>query len=245
MSSTTTDEIHDRLDAALQRIAKAAASAGRNPSDARLVVVTKAQPLESARMAIEAGAKILGENYPEEAIEKIETLADYPGVQWHMIGHLQSRKARLVVEHFDMLHSLDSLHLAEKLERLLAEMGKQLPALLEFNVGEEESKYGWQAACEDDWGALAGQIEPVLTLPHLEVRGLMTMPPLGEQPENSRPYFAKLRRLRDFLAARFPQTVWRELSMGTSADYEAAVQEGATYVRLGEAILGPRSYPNR
>ncbi len=243
MSSSKTDEIKSRMDIALERIARAASGAGRDPGEVRLVVVTKAQPLEYARAAIEAGARILGENYPEEAVKKIETLAAYSDVEWHMIGHLQSRKARLVVEHFDMLHSLDSLRLAEKLERLLAETGHRLPVLLEFNVGEEESKSGWQAAREDDWEQLAAQVEPVLALPHLEARGLMTMPPLSANPEDSRPYFDRLRRLRDFLSGRFPDVHWRELSMGTSADYEVAVQEGATYVRLGEAILGPRSYP--
>ncbi len=242
MSSTTTDEIRSRMEAARKRIGQAAVSAGREPGDVRLVVVTKAQPLEAARAAIQAGAKILGENYPEEAVEKIEALREDVGVQWHMIGHLQSRKAKLVATHFAMLHSLDSLRLAEKLERLLAESGRRLPALLEFNVGEEESKYGWQAAHEEDWAQLAAEIEPILALPHLEVHGLMTMPPLSENPEDSRPYFVKLRRLRDFLAGRFPQSDWRELSMGTSADYPIAVQEGATYVRLGEAIVGPRNY---
>ncbi len=233
------------MDAALERIARAAASAGRDPGSLQLVVVTKAQPLAYAQAAVQAGARVLGENYPEEAVKKIEALESYSDVQWHMIGHLQSRKARLVVEHFDMLHSLDSLHLAEKLDRLLAETGRKLPVLLEFNVGAEESKYGWQAAHESDWDALAGQIEPLLALPNLEVRGLMTMPPLSQESEDARPYFVKLRNLRDFLAKQFPQTQWGELSMGTSADYEIAVQEGATYVRLGEAILGPRSYPNR
>ncbi len=245
MSSSMADAIRERMDSALERIEQAAAGVGRQPGDVRLVVVTKAQPLEAAQSAVEAGAKILGENYPEEAVEKIEALAEYPNVQWHMIGHLQSRKAKLVVAHFDMLHSLDSLRLAEKLERLLAEAGRELPVLLEFNVGEEESKYGWQAAREDTWGQLAGQVEPILALPHLKVQGLMTMPPLSDNPEDSRPYFVKLRRLRDFLAGQFPQSDWGELSMGTSADYEIAVQAGATYVRLGEAILGPRHYPGR
>lgn len=243
--NTIIDEVQSRLQEVLENIRLAAVSAGREAHEVQLVVVTKTQSLERTRAAILAGANILGENYPEEAVPKIEALRDYPEVKWHMIGHLQSRKARLVAKHFDLLHSLDSLRLAERLERLLAEMDRRLPVLLEFNVGEERSKYGWQAADERAWARLLPEIESVVALPHLQVCGLMTMPPLFANPEDARPYFVKLRRLRDFLAAQLPQANWRELSMGTSADYLEAIREGATYVRLGQAVLGPRVYPNR
>jgi hypothetical protein len=162
------------------------------------------------------------------------------GVEWHMIGHVQSRKARLVIEHFDLLQSLDSLKLAERLNRMAGEAGRTLPVMLEFNVGGEESKYGWLAAHEKDWPALYPDIEALLGLERLQIRGLMTMPPLETDPEEARIYFRTLRLLRDHLAARYPRADWRELSMGTSADYEAAVQEGATLVRIGTAIVGPR-----
>jgi PLP dependent protein len=237
---TLTTQIRDRYQQTLEHIAATARASGRDPETVRLVVVTKAQPLEVVQAAVQAGARLLGENYPEESVSKILSFGPEIGVEWHMIGHLQSRKARLVIEHFDLLQSLDSLKLAERLDRMAAEAGRILPIMLEFNVGGEESKYGWPAARETDWPALYPQVESILGLAHLEVRGLMTMPPLETNPEEARVYFRTLRLLRDHLAARYPQADWRELSMGTSADYEVAVQEGATLVRIGTAILGSR-----
>ena len=233
-------QIRERYQQTLERIAQAANTSGRDPESVRLVVVTKAQPLEVAQAAVQAGARILGENYPEESVSKIISFGSESGVEWHMIGHVQSRKARLVIEHFDLLQSLDSLKLAERLDRMAAESGKVLPVMLKFNVGGEESKYGWPAMGEKDWPALYPDIESILGLGHLEVRGLMTMPPLETDPEEARVYFRTLRLLRDHLVTRYPQANWRELSMGTSADYEVAVQEGATLVRIGTAILGSR-----
>jgi pyridoxal phosphate enzyme (YggS family) len=226
----------------LDRIAVAAASCGRDPESVRLVVVTKAQPLETVSAAIEAGAHVLGENYPEEAAEKIAALRQKTDVEWHMIGHIQSRKARLIVENYALVHSVDSLKLANRLDRFAAEVGRRLPVLLEFNVGAEESKYGWSASAKDLWPELLPDISALLELPNLEVRGLMTMPPLFENPEQTRPYFKRLRQLGDYLAGQFPQASWKEFSMGTSADFEAAIKEGSTLVRVGQAIVGPRSY---
>ncbi len=159
-----------------------------------------------------------------------------------MIGHVQSRKARLVADHFALLHSLDSLKLARRLDRFAAEGNRVLPVLLEFNVGGEESKAGWDAADESQWGAFLPEIAELLDLSHLRVAGLMTMPPLETNPDDSRRYFQRLRALRDSLASEFPQTDWSELSMGTSADYPVAVEEGATLVRVGTAIVGARQY---
>ena len=159
-----------------------------------------------------------------------------------MIGHVQSRKARLVTEHFNLLHSLDSLKLAERLDRFAAEAGRTLPVLLEFNVGGEDTKSGWFAADETRWDELPVSLTPMLGLTHLQIRGLMVMPPIGEEAEASRPFFQRTRRLQSFLSAHVPQADWSELSMGTSADYEVAVQEGATFVRVGTAIVGPRQY---
>jgi pyridoxal phosphate enzyme (YggS family) len=232
-------QIRHNLEQVNERIARAAQNAGRSAGDVRLVVVTKAQSLEVVRAAVEAGAQILGENYPEEALPKIEAVSR-PGLQWHMIGHLQSRKAGIVAGHFDMLQSLDSLRLAEKLERLLSEQDRVLPALLEFNVGGEESKFGWPAWEPAQWERLLPEIEAILQLPHLDVRGLMTMPPLYGEGEQTRPFFARLRQLGEYLARRLRAENFRELSMGTSADYPAAVEEGATLVRIGTAIVGPR-----
>ncbi len=232
--------IRDNLERVLEKIAQAAGRARRKPADIRLVVVTKAQPVEKVRAAIDAGALILGENYVEEAVQKIESLQTRRQIQWHMIGHVQSRKARMVCEQFDLVHSLDSLKLAERYEMFSAEIGKTLPVLLEFNVGGEGSKSGWAAWEEDRWVELLPDLERVVSLPHLSVRGLMTMPPLFDAVEQARPFFRKLMRMQEFLAHHLPQADWAECSMGTSADYEIAIEEGATLVRVGQAILGPR-----
>jgi pyridoxal phosphate enzyme (YggS family) len=157
-----------------------------------------------------------------------------------MIGHVQSRKARLVVDHFALLHSLDSLKLARRLDRFAAERNRILHVLLEFNVGGEESKAGWDASQESQWDAILPEVADLLDLPHVRVHGLMTMPPLETDPEDARHYFQRLRRLRDRLASQFPLGDWNELSMGTSADYAVAVEEGATLVRVGTAIVGAR-----
>jgi pyridoxal phosphate enzyme (YggS family) len=232
--------IRKNLEGVTARIDQAACSAGRNPQEVQIVVVTKAQPLEVVRSVLRAGVRLIGENYPDETEPKILALQNEFEAEWHMIGHLQSRKARIVVELFDCIESLDRLDLALKLERQLTEKGKVLPALLEFNVGGEESKSGWNGADEQRWDSLLPEMEQILALPHLYVQGLMTMPPLFENPEQARPYFQRLARLRDFLAMKFPQVDFHHLSMGTSGDFEVAVQEGATLVRIGTAIVGPR-----
>jgi pyridoxal phosphate enzyme (YggS family) len=155
---------------------------------------------------------------------------------------VQSRKARLVADHFALLHSLDSLKLAHRLDRFAAERNRVLPVLLEFNTGGEESKSGWNATDETQWNAFLPEMAELVELPNLRVQGVMTMPPLGTDPEEARRFFLRLRRLRDHLASQFPQGDWRELSMGTSADFEVAVEEGATLVRVGTAIVGARKY---
>jgi pyridoxal phosphate enzyme (YggS family) len=234
--------IRENYQFTLDQIAAAAHKSNRDPKEIRLVVVTKSQPVEIAQAAIEAGVKILGENYPEEGVTKIQSLAGQSGVEWHMIGHVQSRKARLVADHFALLHSLDSLKLAQRLDRFSAERNHLLPVLLEFNVGGEESKSGWDASDESQWNALLPEVASLLDLPHLRVHGLMTMPPLETDPQDARRFFMRLRSLRDYLASQFPKADWHELSMGTSADYTVAVEEGATLVRVGTAIVGARKY---
>ena len=237
-----TSSIRENYQYTLDEIATAARKSHRDPGEVRLVVVTKSQPLEVVQAAIEAGVRTFGENYAEEAVTKIQSLAGQSGVEWHMIGHVQSRKARLVAEHFALLHSLDSLKLAQRINRFAAESDRVLPVLLEFNVGGEESKGGWEASEESQWQALLTDVSSILELPNLRVQGLMTMPPLETDPEDSRRFFQQLRQLRDRLSAAFPQADWRELSMGTSADYPIAVEEGATLVRVGTAIVGARKY---
>jgi pyridoxal phosphate enzyme (YggS family) len=240
--SEIVESIRERYLATLDKISGAAKKAGRDPQAVKLVVVTKSQPVEIVKAAIEAGAKILGENYPEEGVMKIQSLAEFSAVEWHMIGHVQSRKTQLVAGNFNFLHSLDSTKLAKKLDRFCGEAGKTLSVLLEFNVGGEDSKGGWPAWDETRWQELSAQLNEVFALPHLKVRGLMAMPPLGETAEFSRLYFQKVKRLQEYLSAQFKQMDFSELSMGTSMDYEVAVEEGATYVRVGTAIVGARKY---
>ena len=234
--------IREKYQHTLDQIATAARKSDRDVEDIRLVVVTKSQPVEVVQAAIEAGVRILGENYAEEGVMKIQSLAAQTAVEWHMIGHVQSRKARLVADHFALLHSLDSLKLAQRLDRFAAEKERVLPVLLEFNVGGEASKSGWDASDESRWDRLHPEVAAIAGLPHLRVQGLMTMPPLETDLEDSRRYFMRLRDLRDHLASQFPRSDWHELSMGTSADYTVAVEEGATLVRVGTAIVGARKY---
>ena len=242
MNETLLASIRARYQDTLARISDAAIASGRAPQAVRLVVVSKSQPLEVIQAAIAAGISIFGENYAEEALAKIAALRE-TGVEWHMIGHVQSRKADMIAGNFTMLHSLDSLKLAGRLDRLCGEAGRTLPVLLECNVSGEQSKFGFPAWDEKAWPDLLPGIEQILAFSHLQVNGLMTMPPFFDDAEQTRPYFQRLRCLQGFLAAHFPQARWQELSMGTSLDFVAAVQEGATFVRVGQAILGPRTYP--
>jgi pyridoxal phosphate enzyme (YggS family) len=220
-------------------IADAADLVKRNASDIKLVVVTKGQPFEIVQAVVAAGAGCLGENYVEEALPKISAMTDSE-IEWHMIGHVQSRKARPVSEHFAWVHSVDRLKIARRMNKFAGEAGRIIPILLECNVSSEASKFGWPTWDEAQWMEFAGEITPLMDYPNLEVRGLMTMPPFDPDPETSRPYFKKLHRLRNFLADQLPQIKWSELSMGMSGDFKVAVQEGATIVRVGTAIVGPR-----
>jgi PLP dependent protein len=210
--------IRENYQSTLDQIATAARRSNRDPHEIRLVVVTKSQPIEVVQATIEAGVRILGENYPEEGVMKIQSIAQQSGVEWHMIGHVQSRKARLVVDHFALLHSLDSLKLAQRLNRFATEGNRVLPVLLEFNVGGEESKAGWDASDESKWNVFMPEIAKLLELSHLRVHGLMTMPPLETDPEDARRFFLRLRSLRDHLATQFPDADWHELSMGLSSE---------------------------
>ena len=240
IDTSLVEAIRSRYQAIRAQIDAAALRVKREPALVRLVVVTKTHPVETVRAAVEAGIRDFGENYAEEAVEKIRALGEVEGLRWHMIGHVQSRKADLVAGHFHFMHSLDSLKLANRLERFAAEAGRIQPVLLECNVGGEASKFGYPASTSEDLEALCREIEQIVILPHLQIRGLMTMPPLYDDPEQTRPFFARLRELRNFLAGKFPAIAWDELSMGTSADFVAAVEEGATMVRVGTAILGAR-----
>lgn len=213
----------------------------RDRESVKLIVVTKSQPSEKVQQVIEAGARYLGENYPEETREKKNELVNLPeDLEWHMIGHLQSRKSQLVIDEFTMLQSLDSVKLAKRLDRQLIDLGKKLPVLLQYNVGGEDSKYGWDASDRNNWSGLLNDIEEVLKCSNLTVRGLMTMPPFTTNELESSLYFKKLRELGEYLQSCYPELIIQEYSMGTSQDFKMAIAEGATMLRIGTAIMGNR-----
>ena len=216
-----------------ERIAAAALRSGRRPDSVKLVGVTKTVDPPRVELAVQAGLEILGENYVQEAREKIQRFQGR--VRWHFIGRLQSNKAKHAVQLFDLIHTVDSLRLAEELNRRARAIGLVVPVLIQVNLAAEATKGGVRL---DDVRPLIGQ---VAALDHLRIRGLMTMPPYFDEPERARPYFRRLRELREEIAALgLPGVEMTELSMGMSGDFEAAVEEGATLVRVGTAIFGAR-----
>ena len=233
--------IQDNYQQILGRIEKTARRAGRSPTEIRMVVVTKTQPADVIKMLINAGAMDFGENYIEEALPKIQSLELNKELRWHMIGHVQSRKALSVCQYFQYLHSADNSKLAERLSKFCLTLDKRLPVWLEFNVSGEESKYGWNVTAINNWEIILPEIEKILALPNLDILGVMTVPPFSKNPEDSRPYYKQLRKFKEYLIDHFQLTGFQELSMGMSSDFEVAIQEGSTCVRIGQAILGPRT----
>lgn len=234
-----------------RRIAEAAGRAGRDPAEIILVAVTKMFTVDHIQAAYKLGVRHFGENRVYEAADKIPIVSQWleekptlSPITWHMVGHLQSRKARDAIQLFDIVHSVDTLKLAKHLDRLCEPEGKIMSILLEANVSGEESKYGFAlerwAEDEKQRERFFAIVEGILALPQVEVQGLMTMAPIVADPEEARPYFRRLRRLRDALAERFPGEHWRHLSMGMTDDFEVAIEEGATIVRIGRAIFGER-----
>ncbi len=225
--------VRENLKAVNDRIAAAAKRAGRDPLSVTLVAVTKTVGPEQVRQAVAAGAAVLGENRVQEAKEKFEQLGAV--ARWHLIGTLQKNKAKYAVRLFDLIHSLDSVELARELDRQAAKTGKVQDVLVEVNIAGETSKTG--VAPRD----AAVLVREAAALSNIRVLGLMTIPPYSEDPEVSRPYFRRLRDLRDaIINENIPGISLRELSMGMSGDFEAAVEEGATLVRIGTAIFGER-----
>lgn len=213
------------------RIAAAIAKAGRSSADVQLIAVSKKQDAEKVRAVFDAGQPIFGESKVQEARAKIPLLPS--AVRWHFIGHLQKNKIRHALPLFELFHSVDSLALAQDIQRIADEEGVRPRVLLEVNVAGEGSKFGF--APEE----LKEQMEALLQLGRLEIEGLMTIPPLAPEAEDSRPFFVQLRELRDALEQQFGLKL-PALSMGMSNDYEVAIEEGATFVRVGTAIFGER-----
>ncbi len=216
-----------------ERIHSACERAGRRTDEITLIAVSKTFSADSIRAAYQAGLRVFGENRVQERESKSAALADLDAA-WHLIGHLQSNKARRAAQLFSHIDSIDSAALASKLDAAAAEFGKRLPVLIEVHLGGEATKSG---VPPEHVESLADCIAP---LPHLDLRGLMSVPPFFEDPERVRPYFAKLRALRDNLAAR-RNIPLPALSMGMSHDFEVAIEEGATEIRLGSALFGARS----
>ena len=226
--------IAENLESVHRRIHRAAAASGRDPSEVQLVAVTKTYPAVRVREAWQAGVTAVGENYVQEAREKIAALADC-GLRWHFIGHLQTNKAKHAVEGFELIHSVDSLKLGREIDKQAARIGKVQPILIQVNISQEPTKSGTTL---DAAMTMAGELG---RLPHLRVQGLMTMPPFFDQPERARPYFRALRELRDQIRdAGLNGVELVHLSMGMTGDFEAAISEGATLVRIGTAIFGER-----
>lgn len=229
--------VADNVAAVRERIAEAAARSGRRPEDIRLIAVTKSISPEVIQEALAAGVRDLGENRVQEAVPKVEVLPS--DCTWHLIGHLQTNKAKVAAETFCLIHSLDSLRLAQVLERRAAQVGKSVACLVEVNVAGEVSKHG---ISPDE---LVHFLSSVSTLEHISVRGLMTVAPYSHDPEEVRPVFRKLRDLACQAAElKLPRVNMTELSMGMSGDFEVAIEEGATMVRIGSAIFGARSLQN-
>ena len=221
----------ESLEKIQQRITAACVRAGRDPGSVTLLAVTKSQPPEVVREAADCGQALFGENKIQEAKAKIPLCPSR--LHWHFIGHLQSNKCRDAVEWFEMIHSVDSLSLAREISKRAEQAAKTMPILLEINVAGEASKFGYQP------GRLLVELKEINTLRRIEIRGLMAVPPWSAEPEKSRPHFRQLRELKQkceqILGIPLPH-----LSMGMSGDFEIAIEEGATLVRIGTALFGPR-----
>jgi pyridoxal phosphate enzyme (YggS family) len=232
----------ERLAFINRQIASACERAGRSASEVTLVGASKTVAPSLIRSAIDSGMRVLGENRVQEAAPKIAELRDAISqhhVQWHLIGHLQSNKARRAVELFDAIQSVNSLKLAERLDKIAGELGKRLPVMIEVNLGGEASKSG---VVSEEVLSLCEQMDKFT---NLELRGLMAVPPLLEDPQEMRPFFRRMRELRDHAhRAGIVGGQFRELSMGMSNDFEVAIEEGSTFVRIGTAIFGPRPANN-
>jgi PLP dependent protein len=235
-----------RLNDIRSRMAAAATSAGRDPSSVRLIAVSKTFPIDAVREAYEAGQRDFGENRVQEALQKIAGLQDCTPLQknspstdlsirWHLLGHLQTNKARKAVPAFATIQSVDNVDLLEKIDRAAEESGQAPELLIQVDLAGEATKFGAPPA------EVPRLFEAAAAVRAVRVAGLMTLPPVPETPEDARPYFRRLRDLRDeWLASGVPATMLRELSMGMSGDFEVAIQEGATMVRVGTAIFGSR-----
>ena len=227
--------ISENLSQIKRRIIEAAKRAGRDPSGVRLLAVTKEQSDATVAKGIQAGMTLLGENKVQEASGKIEAFGRKNGLEWHFIGRLQKNKVKFIFDLFDLIHSVDSLALAEAIHKKAQKIGSCMPILLQVNISGEKSKLGIDPL------DLPREIRKFAKFEGVKISGLMTIPPFDRNPETSRPYYARLRELRDTCSSlNIPRICLDELSMGMSNDYEVAIEEGATLVRVGTGLFGPR-----
>ncbi len=225
--------IADNFNSVMDRIEYAARRAGRDPGSVRLVAVSKTKPAEAVMEAMKAGQRIFGENYVQELTTKAGQVAG--PVEWHFIGSLQSNKVKYIAGLVTLVHSVDRLSLAEEIDKQWGKLDKTCDVLVEVNVSGEKSKTGTATS------EAVRLVSDIARLPHLRIKGLMTMPPFFDEPESARPYFRELRELAEKIASEgIPNVEMKELSMGMSGDFEVAIEEGATLVRVGSAIFGYR-----
>ncbi|MDO4307756.1 MAG: YggS family pyridoxal phosphate-dependent enzyme [Eubacteriales bacterium] len=227
--------IAENLQQVRNNIVRACQAVGRDPEEVTLVAVSKTKPVELLKEAYDADARVFGENKVQEIMEKYDKLPD--DIQWHMIGHLQRNKVKYIVDKVSLIHSVDSVRLAETIEQEAARHNVRIPVLIEVNVAEEESKFGVKME------EVLPLLQQICEFPHLEIRGLMTIAPYVENPEDNREIFRQLKKLSvDIAAKNINNITMSVLSMGMTGDYEVAVQEGATMVRVGTGIFGEREY---
>jgi pyridoxal phosphate enzyme (YggS family) len=238
-------QIAENLNMVREKINSALVSSGRSGDKVKLVVVTNGQSIQKMQALMHAGEKVLGENYPEETDKKIQELRgmeDIEKLEWHMIGHIQSRKIKYLIRYFDVIESVESIETAEKLNQRFEMAGQKVRILLEVNLSGEETKQGFVLAQKQTWQKFMDDVQKIIGMKSLELTGLMTMPPLGREAEESRPIFRLCKELQDCANQALGSRVIKDLSMGTSFDFPVAIEEGATIVRIGEAIMGPRNY---
>lgn len=229
------ETIHDRFSKISTEISDIASACHRNPEDITIIAVSKKKNAKTVQAGIDSGIRHLGENYIQEAVEKIQIIQNPKSVSWHFIGHLQSNKAKIAVQYFDMIHSVDSFKLAREIDKHARNINKKQKILLQINIGEEQSKSGLEVHKVKELVQQLGSLE------NISLMGLMGMPPFFDEPEKSRPFFKHLSQIKNEMASlSIPNVTMKHLSMGMSNDFKAAIEEGSTMVRIGTAIFGSR-----
>ena len=239
MENEQTESIRRNVESVLEKIHNSAKAAGRDPDRISLVAITKQKSALVVKTLVENGITRIGESYLKEALFKIGLLKKFE-IEWHMVGTIQQGKEKVIAANFAEVHSVGSKKTAINLNKFAKLNERKLPVYLEFNVSGEESKHGWHTWKNDLWNDLLPEMNEILDLSNLDVKGLMTMAPYSSDPQSTRPYFQRLRKLQAYLTKEIPDSNLAELSMGMSRDFEVAIEEGATVLRIGSVLVGPR-----